>query len=158
MSKEIHLTKGCVSIVDDEDYEYLNQWKWCCSSGGYALRTENKKQILMHRRITKADKNKVVDHINKNTLDNRKENLRICTKDENNSYRKMQVNNTSGYRGVRLYKPTGKGHARIGNTTKKGSSLGYFVYKEDAALAYDNEAIKRYGKFAVLNFPKESDK
>ncbi|MCR4328925.1 MAG: HNH endonuclease [Candidatus Roizmanbacteria bacterium] len=78
-------------IVDDEDFEYLNQWKWCSSIGRlkqnhYAIRTTHTKEIYtiaMHRLLCKAPKGMYVDHINNNTLDNRRSNLRIVTASEN---------------------------------------------------------------------------
>ena len=109
--KEIQLTQGKVALVDDEDYEYLNQWKWYANEwkGGklYAVRNVRKnKQYIgyesMHRLLSSnKDKKLVTDHINGNTLDNRKSNLRICTISENTKNRQIQKNNKSGFKGVR---------------------------------------------------------
>lgn len=90
----IHLTQGQVALIDSEDYPILNQWKWFAhwstfTKTYYAVRnipTKNKKQISkgMHRIIMKPPNNKLIDHINHNTLDNRKANLRIVTRRINN--------------------------------------------------------------------------
>lgn len=83
MAKEIRLTKGYVSIVDDEDYEVLSKRKWHCVFQG-TFKYGRSGRIYMHRLIMKPDNtNFVVDHINHDTLDNRRCNLRICTKSEN---------------------------------------------------------------------------
>lgn len=140
--KEIELTQGQVAIVDDDDYEYLSQWKWCASysHGFYAVRYKN---IKMHRVICKAPRNMSVDHINHNTLDNRKSNLRICTHQEN---MRNQIS-TIGAKGIRKRK-SGNYEARI-----SGKYLGVFENKIDAVNAYNKKAIELFGEFANLNFP-----
>lgn len=179
MIKEIKLTKGFVALVDDEDFEYLSQWKWYInrSKGGhiYAQRTEylgtsegkkKTRNIKMHRLLLKLeDKYLDVDHINGNTLDNRKENLRVASRSQNNYNSKKRNNKTSeapvsNYKGVSyafIYKPNGKKYIRskpwkaTGNLNKKSYSLGYFKTEKEAALAYNDFAIKYYGEFACLN-------
>jgi hypothetical protein len=85
--KEIQLNKGMVALVDDEDFRTVSLFKWYVATTGYAVHGErvNGKQlkIYMHRFVTNAPKNMQVDHINANRLDNRKENLKICTAREN---------------------------------------------------------------------------
>lgn len=112
MSKKIQITGGEV-IVDDEDFEYLSQWKWHLNSRKaphrYAIRTVNKKHILMHRVINQTPKGLMTDHINHNTLDNRKSNLRTVTSHSNQLNRKgLQSNNTSGHNNVFWHKATQK--------------------------------------------------
>ena len=81
--KEIPLTRGKFALVDDEDYEWLSQWKWYCSTTGYAVRGCKNRILYMHREIAKTKPGMLTDHINRNKLDNRKENLRFCSHREN---------------------------------------------------------------------------
>jgi len=95
-------------MVDDEDYEYINRWKWYIFKGTntfYATRTlprVNGKHlnINMHRVILQTPDGMYVDHINGNGLDNRGVNLRNCTRSQNQHNRGKSRNNTSGYKGV----------------------------------------------------------
>jgi len=150
MTKSIPLTRGKFALVDDDDYEYLNQWKWHLKKG-YALRSKNDKpRIIMHRLIMNTPLGMETDHINHNKLDNRKENLRICTNNENHYNLKMRKNNSTGYKGVCLKRKTNKYFAQICHNYKD-IHLGYFASPMDAAKAYNEAAIKYYGKFANLN-------
>lgn len=155
--KYINITQGYKVIVDDEDYEHLNQWHWqIAKQGEYASRrfwnreTKTYKTITMHRYIMNIPKGKDVDHINGNGLDNRRSNLRLATRSENirNSFK--QSNNTSGFKGVTWHKHIKKWQAQ-GYINYKHKFLGYFKTKEEAALAYNEFAKKCYGEFARLN-------
>lgn len=160
MSKEIILTKGKVAIVDDADFEWLNQWKWCYVSSGYAMRrqylgggrdNEKAEYILMHRLIIGANKKQTVDHINRDKLDCRRTNLRICTRQQNQcNSTLLRTNNTSGYRGVYWYKPYKKWMVSVSH---KGTPHfgGYHDNPLNAAKAYNTMAVKLHGGFAVLN-------
>jgi hypothetical protein len=160
MAKEIQLTQGKVAIVDDEDFDYLNQWKWYVNEwkGGkyYAVRNvrKNKKYIgyeSMHRLLSNNnDKKLVTDHINGNTLDNRKSNLRICSISENCKNSIVQKNNKTGFKGVRYRKDNNKYRAEIYNNNIR-YNLGTFIDPIDAARAYNDAALKYHGEFANLN-------
>jgi hypothetical protein len=158
--KEIPLSKGKVAIVDDEMFEYLNQWSWYCQKSGYAARSYRKdggfKHDRMHRVIINAAKGDIVDHINGDKLDNRKENLRLATPSQNNYNRGLASNSTSGFKGVTWNKKTNKWIARI-YVDRKGIHLGSFEYKVDAALAYNEAAFKYHGEFANYNQIEEVD-
>ena len=162
--KEIKLTQGKVAIVDDEDYEHLRQFKWYpLRAGGtiyvrrYCGRVNGKqKQLLMHREIMDTPEGESTDHINHNGLDNRKENLRICTVSENMCNRGAQSNNTTGYKGVFKYSVTynGKTYSYMTAAIRHNSKLmglGYFKTAEEAAKAYNKAALKYHGEFAKLN-------
>jgi hypothetical protein len=159
MAKEIQLTKGQVAIVDDNMYDYLNQWKWQASEQKngkfYAQRkikvNSLRKCIMMHRLIVNNTDIKLhTDHINGITLDNRKINLRICTNSQNQMNKKVQINNKNGLKGVSFNKEKKKYEVSI---TIKGNKifLGYYFNPIDAAKAYNEAAIKYFGEFANLN-------
>jgi hypothetical protein len=157
--KEIILTQGKVAIVDDDDYEYLNQWKWCVRINKkdvyYATRSDYSIKgktscISMHRQIMNATKGYVVDHINQCTLDNRKVNLRICTHTQNLHNRPKNINNTSGYKGVGWCNKYEKWRAKIW-LNSKCYHVGYYIDVIDAARAYNAAALKYHGEFAHLN-------
>jgi len=160
--KTIKLTRDKWAIVDDEDYESLNQYKWhaICVGGIYYAARKAKvdgrwTSILMHRQITGAKKGESVDHIDHNGLNNRKScNLRICTHQQNLFNQRPQKNRTSDLRGVNLYKPTNKYRARA-RLNDKDYHLGYFENEKEAGLAYDAFAKEHFGEFAYLNFGGE---
>lgn len=156
--KRIELTKGYFATVDEEDYPALSVYKWhyteSAKNKGYAKRRDYPKGkkgkgfgIYMHRAIMNPSKGKAVDHINGNTLDNRKANLRICAHRENLRNRGKQCNNTSGYKGVSWHKQMKKWTARI-MANNKYMSLGLFCRKEDAAEAYKKASKKYHGEFS----------
>jgi hypothetical protein len=105
----------------------------------------------MHRVIMKTPEEMDTDHINHDQLDNRRENLRICTRSENKRNSVAYKTNTSGFKGVTFSRHTNKWQAQIkvGDLEKY---LGYFSKLEAAAHAYDDAAKKYYGDFAKLNF------
>lgn len=152
--KTIPLTRGLVAIVDDEDYERLNEFKWHANSEGYAVRAvrndvREQVRIRMHRSVQgiSAIDIRCVDHINGNRVDNRKENLRVCTRAENQANRKAQRNNTSGFKGVHWVKRSQKWTAQI-MTGGKSHSLGYFETAEAAYSAYKIACAELHGNFA----------
>jgi hypothetical protein len=152
---EIVISDGSSVMVDDEDYEWLTNWKWSAHGEGYAMRGEHignrkYKYFTMHREIVGAKKGDIVDHINGNKLDNRKENLRIANRSQNATNSKHRKNE-SGYRGVCKDKRRGlwKSEIRIGDGKRK--FLGYYEDKIEAAKAYNEAAISYHGEFAKLN-------
>lgn len=150
MVKEIPVTKGDIAIVDDDDYEYLAQFKWYLHDAGYAVANIKGTKKYMHRLILSAKKGDVVDHVNHNPLDNRKENIRICTQREN-MRNSRNYGGRSKYRGVTEYKRSKyKWAAKI--VVEEGTiNIGYYHTEIEAAYAYDLAAKEYYGEFALLN-------
>lgn len=162
--KTIPLSQGKLAIVDDEDFEKLNTITW------YAWYNKNNKKFYalhsiyekgkspsvarMHRVILDIeDKNVHVDHINGDTLDNRRSNLRIATRRQNARNRtSIQNRNKSGFRGVCFHKNTRKWVAQISLNGKR-KNLGYFTTPEEAAKVFDSAAKEMYGEFCgKLNY------
>ena len=164
--KIIPLTRGKQTIVDDEDYERLmaHSWAWVPATGsrssvGYAVRKGNKKRgeprtIQMHREILHAPQGIMVDHINLNSLDNRKENLRCATVQENGFNRpKPCMDCTSIYKGVlaRENNPIKNGwNARI-KFNGRHVELGRYWNEEQAAAAYNFASRLFFGRYRHEN-------
>jgi len=160
MAKEIPLTKGYVAIVDDEDYDFLMQWKWqvsCYRQYVYATHSRfNKKGLNMHGIILEKIigrpliKGEMTDHIDGDTLNNRRNNLRLATNTQNQWNGKTPKTNTSGYKGVHRYKKTDKWASYMRQNGKK-VFIGIFDTPEEAAIAYNRAIIMRSGEYARLN-------
>lgn len=153
MSRLISLSRNQFAIIDEEDFELVNQFKWYAHKDVigkfYAVKNKTKKCkfIRMHNLILNMYK---IDHINGNSLDNRKCNLRSCTLSQNQMNRNINKNSRSGYKGV-SWKSNKKLWRAVIKLNRKSIHLGYFDDKEEAAKAYNNAAIKYFGEFAKLN-------
>lgn len=156
--KEIQLTQGKFALVDDGDFEFLNQWKWYvhpCLHTWYAYRNNEanwkKRKTIMHRIIFEhIPIGYQIDHINGNGLDNRRSNLRLCTCAQNQWNQSMRTDNTSGYRGVFWHKSSKCWTSSI-RVHGKQIYLGLFKDKESAAVVYNEAALKYFGEFARVN-------
>lgn len=152
-------------LIDDSDFFKVSQLKWHllydkCINGFYiitTLYTDNKKRtVYLHRFVMGCPKDKIIDHINHNTLDNRRCNLRICTKLENNknvSIRKNKI--TSKLKGIYFKKADNKYVAQIGYNKNK-IHIGYFKTEKEAYEAYNNKALELFGEYANLNIIEET--
>lgn len=158
MPKLIPVNTGNFAIVDDEDFEELSKRSWfnAGSCGLYAAARIDGKNVFMHRIIVKAEKPFVIDHINNNSFDNRRSNLRICLGKENQmNLRKTLAAKTdrvttSKYKGVSFRSDRKRWTAYVG-TGKGRWCLGCFSTQEEAALAYNKAAVERWGEFAKVN-------
>lgn len=129
--KKIPLTQGKSAIVDDEDYDFLNQWKWTFSR--YAVRTGgNNRRIYMHQIILPYKKGFEIDHINQNKLDNRRENLRYVTRSENIKNGPLRIDNSSGFEYV-YYRPSQNRWYVEAKENHKKIWYGQYKTKEEAA-------------------------
>lgn len=165
LGKNARKYKGYVALVDDEDFEELNQFSWCAVRGGqwsysqdnfYAVRAKLcsdgvQRVVRMHRELLNASKGAIIDHINHNSLDNRRENLRFCTCTENLHNSRPSKYGTSKFKGVHRGSSYRKWCACI-KIDSKVIKLGRFIDELEAAKAYDVAAKEHFGEFAYLNF------
>lgn len=154
MTKKIPLTQGKFALVDDEDHEFLNQWKWSYCNG-YAVRKrrQSNQNVYMHRAILERmgfTDFKECDHINRGKADNRRCNLRPVAHSQNMCNCSKSKNNTSGRTGVIWRERVKKWCAQI-QVNGRHIHLGYFDDIEEAAQVRDEAAKKYHGEFAVLN-------
>ena len=159
MTQEINLTQGKVALVEDRDYCYLMTWAWTANNIGntwYAIRSEGRGDcravVLMHRVILQARRGQDVDHVNHNGLDNRRENVRVCTRSQNNQNQTRRSGGTSRFKGVWLRSGSRQNPWRAEiKADGKRHYLGKFATEEAAALAYNEAAEELFGEFAFPN-------
>jgi hypothetical protein len=152
--KLIPLTKGKYAKVSDEDFAYLSQWTWYCDTSGYAARRLHgggKSPVWRIHNFLLSSDGLIVDHIDRDPLNNQRENLRLCTHSQNLMNRGIGAGNTSGFKGVTWCKRTKSWQAQCKAKGKK-SATRRFKDKVTAARFYDQVAKEMHGDFAVLNF------
>lgn len=166
--KQIPLTKGRFATVDDDKYDELAKYKWRVDGAGYASRVATKqerkagstREISMARYLLGVSSVELCDHINRDKLDNRLENLRKATSTQNIINAAIRSDNTSGYRGVSKdmcsCKTPCKWIAKIG-AWGKVQHIGIYNTKEEAAIAYNRRAVELFGEYASLNMIKGED-
>lgn len=154
---EITLTRGKAATIDESDFDRLMQWRWFAVLKGNnywrAVRKGKKDEtslVFMHREIIKAHKGDIVDHINGNALDNRRDNLRIVTAHENCFNRGKMTGSRLKYKGVTYVPETGKYRVNIYPDGEK-IELGQFLDEKEAAFTYNVAALRLYGKYARIN-------
>lgn len=161
--KRIPLTQGKFTLVDDEDFEWLNSFKWQHSHStgnprGYAKRNLNYKVegvwkstvIYLHRFLMNPPPNLQVDHINGDKLDNRRDNLRLVSQRENLINKPKRSDSRNRYKGIST-RPSGTFYANI-KVHGKYIYLGTYTTAEEAARAYDEAARKYFGAISSVNF------
>jgi len=149
--KLIQLTKGQFAQVDDDDFEELNKYKWSaclCINGYRAVRNipihGRQKTLLLHRAITNAQDGQIVDHRDGNHLNNQRSNLRFCTLSQNQHNRKINSNNSTGYKGIY---PSKKGYRAQIYLNGKQIYLGTRSTPEEAHHLYIEASTKYHGDF-----------
>lgn len=148
----IPLTQGKFAVVDAVDYDWAVQWKWYARKAYnlyYANRTEKRKHIGMHREIARRaglPESREYDHKDHNGLNNRRGNIRPCTRSQNAANNRKIANTTSRFKGVYWKKSKGKWVAQFAGGGRR-VHLGYFTNEQEAAAAYETVAKKRYGEF-----------
>ncbi len=139
---KLPLTNNTFALIDENWFDYLNQWKWYCSPNGYAERrpTENGNKITytIHRIVANTPIGMFTDHINRNKLDNRSVNLRNVTKSDNALNSKKRTDNTSGHTGIYLIPARWEAKLTIGG---KDIRFGAFKTKEEAIEAYHKKVL-----------------
>ncbi len=153
----IPLPSGDVAFVDANDREKVTGYRWCKSGGGYvdahvpgSGSGKKRRRVYLHRLILDAQTGVYVDHKDGDPLWNVRENLRLCTNQQNMANNKGQFRRTSRFKGVYWFKRDKKWRAEI-KVNYKRIRLGYFKSEEDAARAYNEAARTHYGDFARLN-------
>ncbi len=159
--KRIPLTKGIVCLVDDADFALVSRWKWFADSQGYAARTEylgggrrNRKRyrtVRMHRVLLNVPPGLYVDHINGNTADNRRINLRPATKQQNGINHRKRQGCSSRFKGVQWRADRRRWLVKV-QVARKQVLIGHFRSERAAAMAYDLWTLDLNGQFASPNF------
>lgn len=157
--KKILAKQNHFILVDEEDYELLKSFKWRILKGNTTFYAQTDirlngytKTVYMHRIITGDISGFDVDHIDGNGLNNQKNNLRVCTRQQNQMNRKKSTGKTSKYKGVYMKKRDGFFYATI-KINKKPIWIGSYKTEQEAALAYDIKAKELFGDYAKLNMP-----
>ena len=146
---EIKLPSGHIVLVDDEDCELVSQFNWNVKDNGY-VRATKKPHILIHRLILNAKKGELIDHIDRNPLNNQKSNIRLCNGSQNNMNTVKKQGCASKYKGVIWNKKSNKWEAKV-KKDRKWYYIGLFNNEDEAGLAYNKKAKELHGEFARLN-------
>jgi len=151
----IPLTRNQIAVVDASDFEWLDQWNWCAAWSDFtkSFYAQRYRGVSMAREILGCEKGEDAEHWNGNTLDNRRQNLRKATRQQNCQNRKMRSDSKCGFKGIRWHKADSNWQVRIQHQGKRLHG-GSFHTAEEAARAYDTIAQRLYGQFARLNFPQ----
>lgn len=161
---QIPLTQGKVALVDDKDFELVSKYKWSAGKHGrrdgeYCAMSHKKvngkyRTIRMHSLIMNPPKGFVVDHINHDPLDNRRDNLRICTTKQNRHNSREASNSVSGYKGISRHSTENDRYVywRVRFMVNgQNKSFGVFKNLQEAIRVYNEAVRKHHGEFAVIH-------
>lgn len=162
--KEVPLTQGKVALIDSKDYELVSKYKWSAArcgrrdtdfcAIGHEKVNGKYRTLRMHSLLMRPQEGMVVDHINHNPLDNRRSNLRICTRQQNRFNSLAPLDNTSGYKGVSWHQTGGGrwGYWRV-RFTVNGKRVNGGIFKElkEAVLKYNELARVHHGEFGTIH-------
>ena len=164
MAQQIYLRNtGRFAVVDNNVYPAVCRFKWFENADGYAARHQwvptarANRVVWLHHLVLDTSDGMLVDHVNGDRLDNRRQNLRLGSRAQNARNKAKPSNNTTGFKGVHLDKrrKRNRWHAQI-NCDGKAYHLGNYPTAEEAARAYDGAALALHGEFARLNFTPET--
>lgn len=152
----------CGAIIDAGDLARVQPDSWYVDRVGYVCRTGSRKERprpthRLHRVILDVPDGATIDHVNGDPLDNRRQNLRVCSNRENSLNAARSARNTSGFKGVSWARRQRRWRACIAagalreDGTRRNLHLGYFLAAADAARAYDAAARQHFGEFARCN-------
>ena len=154
--KQLPLSRGLFALVDPDIFEAVSSWKWAAIPQSHTREKwrargyppgDSSKRVYLHRVVLGiTDPTIEIDHINGDTLDNRRENLRVLDRSSNQANRGPNRNNTTGFKGVTKFRGGFLAQA-------PHWSAGPFPTAEEAAKAYDAKARELWGEYAYLNFP-----
>lgn len=156
--KEIPLGGGLLAVVDDCDWDAVKMHHWYAYKGRrgtmyVATKLPGNACVALHRFILRPAPNQQVDHIDRNGLDCRRKNLRVCSASQNQANKVSRSDCKNPYKGITFNK---KRHRWVAQITKdyKNYNLGMYTTAVDAACAYDDAAVEMFGDFARINFPE----
>lgn len=147
------IIKDKTILIDEIDLPLFNSYVWNIDNNGYLQTKYRGHSVRLHRLIMGLPRNMEIDHINGNTQDNRRENLRIVTHRQNMLNTKLRKDNTSGFRGVSkctfTYRSGKQVYYWVARIYVKGKkiSLGYYKNVDEAVSSYNEAASKFYGKY-----------
>ena len=157
----IYFLDGSFFTIDADDLPAVSKYTWALGKRGYPVAHTSRrsekghKTFSLHRFLMDPEEGYDVDHVSGDKLDNRRENLRVCSHQENMFNQKLRCTNTTGYYGVSRSKTTGRYEAYIHRDGKK-KYLGTYLTAEEAADARDAAAGEMFGAFARLNYERKA--
>lgn len=156
MPHSLPVSRWTVTWLDDDDYTRAKDFHWHKSRRGYVagtvLEDGVRKRVYLHRWLLNAQPGQIVDHIDRDPLNNCRSNLRLATRSQNQANRRRNTTSRSGFKGVSWHKGRGKWVARI-QVQGQRLHLGYFDTSLEAAYMYDAYAQTYFGEYARTNLP-----